>query len=144
MEKQAFTKAAMLLKQAATELRQVTAERDTYKEQLDEALSKAASVETRQRCEKLASSMQSKGLTGGEPLAHIIEGLEKKAESGKLGEVEQAVDLVGPDMWGKLATAASDEGQGVGATAFESVIMSLGQRPEERTKENDSCPRLRK
>jgi len=123
MEKLNQAKVAGLAKEAAVQLRAVTAERDELRE-------KVARLELRQDCEKIASEMQRKGLSD-EPTESLIETLEKKAHAGQLENVRAAVDMVGPDMWNKLASPSSDEGKNHGGdvSGFESVIMSLGPRP---------------
>lgn len=122
MEKLSMEKVSGLAKEAATQLRLVTAERDDLREKL-------ARLERRQECEKIASIMHAKGVSS-ESMESLVETLEKKAEAGQLESVKTALDMVGPDMWSKLASQSSDEDKNHSGdkSGFESVIMSLGQR----------------
>jgi hypothetical protein len=117
LEKVGQDKVAEALKEAAQVLRTVVEERDT-------ALSKLAQIELRGRCEKLASNMQSKGVSS-EPFDYVVSNLEKMAAQGKLDEMERAVNLVGPDMGQKLGHAAhlnSDQAQG-GSSLLETFLL---------------------
>lgn len=116
LEKVGQDKVAEVLNEAATVIRTVTGERDA-------ALLKLAQIETRSRCEKLASSMQTKGLNS-EPYDHLVGNLEKMAAQGKLEQLESAVNLVGPDMGSKLASLNHDDRQVQGGTSpLESYLL---------------------
>jgi hypothetical protein len=86
---------------------------------------KLASVQRRDRVEKLAATMHSKGLELDVSATDLADTLEKAAVAGKLETVEQAVDLVGPDMGRKLASINEEVGAGSGAasSALESFIV---------------------
>jgi soluble cytochrome b562 len=67
---------------------------------------KLASKERRDRVEKLASEMHRKGLELDTDVETLADRLEKTASAGKLDAVEQAVDMVGPDMGAKIGRAS--------------------------------------
>lgn len=115
IEKISHTKIAEVLADAAATLRRVTSERD-------EALSKLAQIERQHAVEKLASQMYEKGLTD-EPREHLIERLEKQAMEGGLARLQDAVDLVGPEMWSKFAQASDDQRHSAGLTPFENFLL---------------------
>jgi len=122
MEKIAQEHFSQLLKDAATALRTVAAERD-------EALNKVAAMELHQDAAKLAHTMQSKGLTGDLSIDQITANLEKMAAEGKLDTVKAAVELVGPDMGDKLASLQSsdltdDRPSASGTSLLEQFIIS--------------------
>jgi len=114
MEKISHDKVAEVLNDAATALRSVTAERD-------ELRTKVAQYERRAEAEKVAHEMQSKGISN-EPFEQLVTNLEKMAESGKLGEIKNAVNLVGPDMGRKLASLTNDNQSHVGGSDLESFL----------------------
>lgn len=118
-EKVSKTKVAQILKEAGEQLVAVTAERD-------ELRTKLAAFEQRKQVEKLASDMHAKGITT-EPTEHLIESLEKKAQAGQLGALRDAVDMVAPDMWQKMANTATDERSAGGSSDLENYLTSLGR-----------------
>lgn len=101
MNKESAQKYALALKTASSALRQAVAERD-------DALAKVAQYERRERVTKLASTMIDKGLHDSQDAEKLASHLESLAEQGKLETVEAAVDLAGPDMFGKLASLSAD------------------------------------
>jgi len=83
-------------------LRGLAAERDFWK--------KEAQVRIRRdEAEKVAHAMQDKGIEMDTPFDVLVERMEKAAEQGKLGEIERAVDYVGPDMGRKFAQLTNDD-----------------------------------
>jgi hypothetical protein len=76
---------------------------------INELEEKLASRERRDRVEKLAAAMHSKGIELDVTAVDLADRLEKAAASGKLDAVEQAVDLVGPDMGQKLAQLSTND-----------------------------------
>lgn len=98
-------KIAEVLSEAASQLRTITAERDALS-------AKLAHIERRSEATKVAQAMQDKGLTS-EPIDHLVENLEKMAADGKLQNLADAVDLVGPDMWSKVAQTTNDIPRGL-------------------------------
>lgn len=110
-------KKAAVLSEAATTIRTLTAERDSLQ-------TKLASIENRQRVEKLASSMIDKGLESGS-VKDLADKLEKQAAKGlvNLEVVEKATDMVGPDM-GKLASIGENPLSASSGSDFERFIIS--------------------
>ena len=97
----------------------------TQQAYIGELEEKLASKESRDRVEKLAASMHTKGLGLDVPVADLADKLEKTAAAGKLDAFEHAVDLVGPDMGRKLASINEEAGAGSGAGSsdLESFIV---------------------
>lgn len=102
MEKIARGKASALLKEAAHTLR-------SQEEDLVELREKVAFYERKERVEKIASSMRAKGVSDEQP-SQLVDRLMKAAEAGKLDSIEEAVDMVGPDMGAKLASIGNGQG----------------------------------
>lgn len=116
MDKLSEEKVALFLADAAAALRTVTAERDT-------ALAKLAEAETTRRVEKLARDMQEKGLSS-EPTEYIMQQLKTAADEGRLGNLESAVEMVGPDMWSKFAHPTDDAPGAHGPSSLEIYLAS--------------------
>ncbi len=90
---------------------------------------KVASMERRDRVEKLAHEMHRKGINVDTPIDALADSLEKAAAAGKSIElIEQAVDYVAPDMGTKIAHLANDEQRsGLGSSDFERYLIgSIG------------------
>jgi len=109
----------------------------------DEALAKVAMMERRQAAEKVASAMHDKGIEADIPLDTLIDRMEKAAERGELGEIERAVDMVGPDMGTKIASLANDDHRisGGGSDLERFIVGGVGlaasaQVTTEREKES--------
>ena len=84
---------------------------------------KLAAKERRERVEKIASEMHRKGLSLDVPLETLADHLEKDA-SRPLDVVEQAVELVAPDMGAKLAQVAGDDYVvGAGSSDLERFLV---------------------
>lgn len=116
MEKISHQKIAEVLADAAATIRQVTQERDA-------AVEKLAALELRQDVEKLASAMLEKGISDA-PKEVLIEQLEKAASEGRLDRLRDAVNLVGPDMWSKLASPTDDRRHPGGVSDLESYLAN--------------------
>lgn len=110
-------KVAQVLNDSAQVVRAVTAERDV-------ALAKVAAFKLREakyirhtQAEKVAAKMHHKGINTDIELTNLVTNLEKAAQEGRLATIEEAVDMVGPDMSFKTAsihdtpTAGADENQ---------------------------------
>lgn len=76
---------------------------------ISELESKLAAVQTRDRVEKLAEQMHSKGLDLDTPVEVLADRLEKAASDNKLEAIEQAVEMIGPDMGTKIAQLTNEE-----------------------------------
>lgn len=108
-----------LLKEGADSLRKTASERDFYKE-------KCAQMELRDRCEKLARAMHSKGINADHPVEELTDWYVKQASTGEINleVVEQAVELQGPDMAQKIGHLASDGPAGGGQSQLEQYLNS--------------------
>lgn len=97
-------------------------------EERDAAVSKLASYERRSQAEKVASAMHKKGIESDVSFDSLVDRMEKAAERGELGEIERAVDMVGPDMGTKLGSLSNDEHRGsLGGSDLERfVVGALG------------------
>lgn len=95
MEKLSNEKVAELLTDASQTIRKYAAENKALKEKL-------AEKELRERAEKVASEMHTKGVRLDVPREELVDQLQKEALAGRLGEIERAVEMIGPDM-GKFA-----------------------------------------
>ena len=118
MEKISNEQVVELLKDAASTVRSQDATIKTLSEKL-------ASMELRERADKIASAMHDKGTRLDTPKEALIDELQKEAGAGRLDAIEAAVELIGPDMW-KHARAAnnpnSDIGDGAGSK-FETYLL---------------------
>lgn len=76
------------------------------------------------RVTKIASEMHRKGINLDTSIPMLIESLEKAAEQQKLEAIEQAVEMVGPDMGSKLAHINNDEQRvSLGSSDLERFII---------------------
>lgn len=115
MNKISNSKIAQVLSDTQKVLLSVTAERDKL-------ASANASMYRRMEAEKLATAMHEKGLRLEFDRGELVSELEKAAEEGRLPVIQEAVDMVAPNM-GLTGTLSSDEASGGGATALESFIL---------------------
>jgi hypothetical protein len=105
-----------LLKNAAVSLREVTQQRD-------EALTKLAEKEKRNRAEKIASTMVSRGYLSETDHSEKVEELSASEE---LDVIEKALDLASaPEEVAKLATVGMRPA-GNGLSQFEQFVLSHG------------------
>lgn len=115
MEKLSQEQKIAVLSEVPGVIRSICSERDFYKDKL-------AAVTQRLRVEKLASAMIDKGLRSGHA-EQVADELEKEAAEGRdLNIMEEAVDLVGPDM-GKAASI-SDETSAAGGNELVRYLTS--------------------
>ncbi len=117
MEKLSAAQKREVLAEAPSVLRKVAAERDLYKNAFLE-------IASRQRVEKIASSMIEKGLTAGS-VEDVANEIQKQAAAGSmdLDVTEKAVELVGPDM-GKRAHVSGELPGSSGLSDLERFVMS--------------------
>lgn len=99
-----------LLKEGADTLRKTASERDFFKE-------KCAKMERRERCEKIAREMHTKGIDADQTVEDIADRIEKSAGSGSLdlSVVEQALEWQGTDMGQKIGHLTSDDPRPTGS-----------------------------
>ena len=116
MNKLSNQKVAQVLVDAGVALRTMASERDS-------ALSKVANMEQRREAENVASQMHDKGINLDQDFTVLTDNLEKAAQSGELGEIRRAVDMVAPDMGLKTASITSDERSAQGLSSFEQCIL---------------------
>lgn len=102
MNKLSNQQRAEVLTDAAAALRSQHAE-------IQDLRMKLAASEQRDRVEKLAEKMHSKGLELDTPVEVLVDRLEKAASDNKLDTIEQAVEMVGPDMGTKIAQLTNEE-----------------------------------
>jgi len=100
MEKISDAQIVEVLQDAAGTLRNQQA----YINELEEKL---ASGEKRDQAEKVAAEMHRKGLELDVSIDELADRLEKVGEA-KLATIEQAVDMVGPDMGSKIGHVNND------------------------------------
>ena len=117
MEKLSAAAKREVLAEVPEVLRKVAAERDFYR---DSFLKNAS----RQRIEKVASSMIEKGIKSGS-VSEVADEIEKQAAAGSLNldVTEKAVELVGPDM-GKRASVSDELSGSSGSSDLERFLMS--------------------
>lgn len=116
MNKISSIKIAKVLVDTKNALLAVTDERDKL-------AAKCAAFERRAEAEKVASAMHAKGLHLDTDQDDLIADLEKAAEEGRLATIQEAVEMVGPNM-GLTGTVTSDEEyRGGGSNAFESFLL---------------------
>lgn len=114
MQKLSADKVAQVLLDAKDALLSLTQERDTL-------AVKCASMERKEDARKLASVMHNKGIRLDTSFDELVADLEKDAESGRFPVIQEAVELVGPDM-GMRSQTLKDDVPGGGASALESYI----------------------
>jgi hypothetical protein len=108
-------KVAKVLADAGAAIRSVTAERDKLAEE-------NSLLKRHFEAQKLASAMHAKGLNSDVDYETLVSDLEKAAEAGRLPIIQEAVEMVGPNM-GSIGTLSSDEAVGGGNNALESFIL---------------------
>jgi hypothetical protein len=114
MEKLSSDKVAQVLLDASKALRTVTDERDKL-------AARCEAMERREEARKLASAMHNKGVRLDVEYDELVTDLEKEAETGRFPVLQEAVELVAPNMG--LTETLSDDVAGGGSTAFESYIL---------------------
>jgi hypothetical protein len=115
MDKLSSQKVAQVLADTQKVLLSVTAERDKL-------ASDNAVMLRRMEAEKLASAMHDKGVRLELDRDELVGELEKAAEDGRLPVIQEAVDMVAPNM-GFTGTLTSDDVAGGGASGLESYIL---------------------
>lgn len=116
LNKLAEEKVVAVLADVPNALRALSKTAEDWKARALVAEEKVADHAHRERIEKLASSMESKGLATGRDRESRIALLEKKAAEGALDAVEQAIEMSAPqhplgelvDLGNVESTATSD------------------------------------
>lgn len=104
MNKLSTTQAGQMMKLAAENLRSLSVENSTLRQERDEAMQKVAAFEQDKRIERVAKAMEAKGLN---PELSLEEKVASLRQHEKLEVLEEAVNLSAPQM--KLASVAGDE-----------------------------------
>lgn len=108
-------KVAQVLLDAQHSLLSVTAERDKL-------AAENAELKTRMEVEKLAAEMHKKGCRLDVEYEDLVQDLEKAAMEGRLPTIQEAVDMVAPNV-GLSGPLVSDDVPGGGMTSLEGFIM---------------------
>lgn len=86
---------------------------DVIRRQKDTIDKQAAEIEQYRRADrvnKIANDMLERGLITSDSFEATTERLKEAANNGKLDVVEEAVNLRGEDLWGKIASTADAPG----------------------------------
>jgi len=116
-------KVAKVLNDSAQLMRTVTGERDNALSKVAKLQLTVASYERRINAEKVAAMMHQKGINTDIEFPQLVSDLEKAAQEGKLPTIEEAVDLVGPNMSFKTASIRDETPVGAGETDFERFLL---------------------
>jgi hypothetical protein len=119
-------KTAQVLQDAANIVRAVSAERDELAEKLAAEQRKTASYERRVSAEKVAAMMHQKGINTDIDFPTLVADLEKAASEGKLDTIEEAVEMVGPDMGLKTASINHDAPAATGSDFERFLTGTVG------------------
>ncbi len=110
-------KVAKVLADSAQALRSVTAERDKL-------AGENSTLKRHFEAQKVAEAMHAKGLNLDVPSETLVEDLEKAAADGRLPAIQEAVDMVAPNMGGFTGTLSSDDASvGGGSSPLESYLV---------------------
>jgi len=115
MQKLSTAKIARVLRDAQQTLIAVTAERDKL-------AAENSALKTRAEAEKLASEMRKKGCRLDVEYDDLVQDLEKAAMDGRLPAIQEAVDMMAPNM-GLRGTLVSDEVPGAGLSTLEGYLV---------------------
>lgn len=100
-------------------LRSLAGERDYWKKE-------AQSRMLRDDATKVAHAMHEKGINTDTNIDALVSQLEKAAQAGKLDQIADAVEMVGPNMVNKIASLTGDEStraSGGSGVDFERFIL---------------------
>ena len=110
-------KVAKVLADASQALRSVSAERDKL-------AAENANMKRHFEAQKLAAAMHAKGINLDVDQDDLTASLEKAAEDGRFPAIQEAVDMVAPNMGiTGTGTLSSDDVPGAGSNQFESFIL---------------------
>lgn len=106
-EKISAAKAAAVYAEVPGVLRKLASERDGLRAENEDLREKLAEYERSERIEKIAKSMQEKGIDVSSSMEEKVERIKEAAERGRSLEViEEAVEMTAPN--GDLAKLAED------------------------------------
>jgi hypothetical protein len=121
------SKTAQVLLDSARLVRTLTNERDAALAKVAEAQLKEAAYIRRTQAEKVAMQMHQKGINTDIEFPSLVSSLEKAAEEGRLATIEEAVDMVGPDMSFKTASIHDTPMGGAAGMDLERYLLgSIG------------------
>lgn len=122
-EKISSADAMQVYSEAPAVLRALAAERDGLKTKLAAAQSTIAEYQERDRIEKIARSMEEKGIAAGVPFEDTVDRIKEATVKGRsLDAIEQAVEMTAPN--GDIAKLGSaDEGQANGENQLEAYLL---------------------
>lgn len=109
-------KVAQVLSDASRALRSVSAERDKLAHE-------NSLLKRHQEAQKLAAAMHDKGLNLDVDQDSLVSDLEKAAEEGRFSVIQEAVDMVAPNMGYNGILTSDDAPVGGGNNALESFIL---------------------
>lgn len=101
MEKISNEQMQEVLAQVPGALRKMAQERDFWRTEAEQRM-------RRDDAEKVAHAMHAKGINADTDFGELVNQLEKAAEQGKLSNIAEAVEMVGPDMGQKIASLAGE------------------------------------
>lgn len=116
MEKLSTDKIAQVLVDTQQVLLSVTGERDKLASEL-------STLKSRREAEKLAAAMHEKGVRLDTEYGALVDDLEKAASDGRLPVIQEAVDMVAPDMGLRTTSLTNDEITHGGGSALESYLV---------------------
>ena len=117
-------KEAQVLSDAARIVRSVAGERDAALAKVAEQEQKLQAYERQAHAEKVAALMHQKGISTDIEYPQLVSDLLKSAQEGKLDTIEEAVQMVAPNM--SLKTASIHDSPTAGATAHDFERYLLG------------------
>ena len=116
MDKLSTAKVAQVLADAQQVILSVTDERDKLASKLSE-------LETRREAEKVAAALHEKGMRLDTEYGVLVQELEKAASDGRLPVIQEAVDMVAPNMGIRATSLTNDEVTAGGGSALESYLV---------------------
>jgi hypothetical protein len=120
-EKISAAKAAQVYSAVPGVLRALVAERDELLEKNAELSEQLGERNHRDRIEKIARTMEKKGIDTDTPFEDKVERIEKAAEAGKsLDVIEEAIEMTAPN--GEIAKLAEDV-SGNGADQLTAYLL---------------------
>lgn len=108
-------KVAQVLADSSLALKSMAVERDKL-------ASMVSYYQRHEEARKLASAMHEKGLNRDVEFEELVTDLEKAASAGRLPAIQEAVNMVAPNM-GFTGSLTHDDVQGGGSNALESFIL---------------------
>jgi hypothetical protein len=122
MEKISADQAAQVYAEVPGVLRALMTERDELRTKLAAANTKLSEFEKSDRIEKIARTMESKGVDPGSSFDEKVERIKEAADRGRsLDVIEEAVEMTAPN--GALGKLAGAEASGNGADQLTSYLL---------------------